>query len=126
MKLKIGTSDALNASELASPNGWIPLEYRFFNRRITGNSVAYFPDLATYIDAYLASDPNTKVFTISQPRYKTTNKLTSAVLTFDQTFFNNYLPALETFDLRFDHSDVYAQLIDVHIFESLTMVMTSV
>jgi hypothetical protein len=106
-------------AELAATNGWVPLEFRYYDRRINNDSVAEFPDLATYLDAYLASDPDTKVFTITQPRYKTTNRPAEATLIFDDVFFKKYLPERKYFSLRFNQTDSYSQTIRVKVSENL-------
>jgi hypothetical protein len=100
-------------------DGWVPLQFKLADRRIHADSVAEFPDLATYVDAYLGSDPNVKVFTISQPRYKTTNRPSTATLTFDETFFNRFLPEKQNFGFRFGQADSYGQIIRVKIAENV-------
>jgi hypothetical protein len=82
-------------------------------------SEANFSDLTTYIEAYLCSDPSVRVFSIAQPRYEKTNRNASAILTFDQTFFNRYLPFNTQYVLTFLPDQSYGQNIRVKISENL-------
>ena len=108
--------------ELASVNDWIPLEFRYYDRLVNGSpssSNAEF-DLATYIEAYLSSDPTVRVFTISQPRYGKTNIPASAVLTFDETFFKRYIKFNTRFTLRFQPAGSWGEKIRVKVSENFT------
>ena len=108
--------------ELASVNDWIPLEFRYYDRLTSGSpssTNAEF-DLATYIEAYLASDPTVRVFTISQPRYAKTDIPSSAILTFDQTFFNRYIKFNTRFTLRFHPAGSWGEKIRVKVSENFT------
>lgn len=108
--------------ELASVNDWIPLEFRYYDRLVNGapsSSNAEF-DLATYIEAYLSSDPTVRVFSISQPRYAKTDIPGSAVLTFDQAFFNRYIKFNTHFTLRFHPAGSWGEKIRVKVSENFT------
>lgn len=108
--------------ELAAVNDWIPLEFRFFDRLVNGipSSENNDFDLATYIEAYLASDPTVKVFAISQPRFEKTDRPASAQLTFDQSFFQRYIGFNTRFTLKFLPDESYGQHIRVKVSENFT------
>lgn len=110
--------------ELASVNGWIPLEFRYFDRPASPASLydgktAHFPDLTTQIEAYLCSDPTVKVFTIEQPRFECTNRNGSATVTFDPDFFANYVPFNTRFSFRVQPDSSYGQKLRVKVTENL-------
>lgn len=108
IKMRIGDNEIAPPAELAPENGWIPLEFR--------SSVA-FPSMATQVDAYLASDYETKVFSVVQP--KISGLPSGATLTFDDTFASTYLPERKTFTFRFGQSDTYGQVLNVKVSENL-------
>lgn len=116
---RIGIESESVSPSLAPVNGWVPLEFRYADRRIKKDSTAEFPDLATYLDAYLASDPDVLVFSVNQPRYKTSNRPATSTLTFDENFFKRFLPERKTFALRFNQMDSYGQTIRVKVSENL-------
>lgn len=110
--------------ELASVNGWIPLEFRYFDRVASPASLydgrtAHFPDLTTQIEAYLCSDPTVRVFTIEQPRYQCTNRNGSATIKFDEDFFRDYVPFNTRFSFRSQPDSSYGQKIRVKVTENL-------
>lgn len=109
-----------NYAELSAINDWVPLEFRYFDRVISSipTSTAEFSDLTTYIEAYLASNPSVRVFSIAQPRYKQSNKNASAVLTFDQAFFNTYMGFNTQYSLQFLPDASYGQRVRVKITEN--------
>ena len=108
--------------ELAAVDDWIPLEFRYFDRVVAGiptsNNGEF--DLATHIEAYLAADPSVKVFSISQPRFAKTDRPASAVLTFDQSFFKNYIKFNTRFTLRFHPAGSWGEKIRVKVSENFT------
>lgn len=123
VRLRITNSNLLYP-ELAAVNDWIPLEFRMFDN--TGStatnysgSTAHFPDLTTTIEAYLASDPTVKVFTIRQPRYLCSNKSASAIITIDNSFVSNFLPVNTNFTIRVSPDSNYGQKLRVKITENL-------
>ena len=103
----IGASS--NHPILGAVNDWVPLEFRYNNN---------FSDLATLISAY-SSATGLLVFTISQPQYGTTDRNSSALLTFDSTFLLTYLPQQTKFTLMFLPTDSYGQVIRVKISENI-------
>lgn len=107
--------------ELAAVNDWIPLEFRYYDRVVNNipTSTANFSDLTTYIEAYLCSNPNQKVFSIAQPRYEKSNRNASALLTFDPVFFAAYLGFNTQYSLLFMPDESYGQRIRVKITENL-------
>lgn len=120
MRLKIVGSTAIYP-DLAPEADWIPLEFRYFDRLTSGipSSTAEFSDLTTYVEAYLCSDPSVKVLTIAQPRYETSNRNASALLTIDPDFFNNYIPFNTKYSLWFKPDESYGQTLRVKITENL-------
>lgn len=123
LQLRIDTATNITHPLLATTNdGWVPLEYRLYNR-VDGNndpiSDANFSDLATRIDAYLASDPDYRVFSLEQPRYKCTDRSSKCTLTFNEDFVQDYLPLGTHFTLRSMPQDSYGQTIKVRITEKL-------
>lgn len=117
VQLRIGNGDPVS-SALATTNGWLPLEFRGFDR-LTENSSANDFDLHTRIEAYLGSDPSVRVFTITQPRYKATNRSASARLQFEPAFFNAYLSAGTLYTLRFAQASSFGSTAYVKMTENL-------
>lgn len=123
MRFRINDANTLYP-ELASVNGWIPLEFRYFDRATSPASLydgktAHFPDLTTQIEAYLCSDPTVRVFTIEQPRYQCTNRNGSATIRFDEDFYKNYVPFNTRFSFRSQPDSSYGQKIRVKVTENL-------
>ena len=97
---------------MGSIDGWVPIEFRYSDN--TDTTQVYFPDKPGYIDAYLCSDPDTKIFSVAQ-----TPDLFQALLKFDQSFFDKFLPPSRYFTLRFNQADCYGQVINVKVSEHL-------
>lgn len=96
--------------ELGADSDWLPLEFRYN---------ANFSDLTTAITAYSGADPNKLVFTITQPRYASSNQNASATITFDPTFFANYLAFNTRYSLMFVPDELYGQTLRVKMTENL-------
>lgn len=107
VRLRFGSGGALHDS-LGAEEGWIPLEYR---------PNVPFPDFATSIEAYLATDPNTKVFTITQPNVN--DKPGLASIEFDQTFFGDFITSDTTMTFQFHQADNYGPKVGVNFSEEL-------
>ena len=101
----------------ATSSGWVPLEYRFTDSESLSNISCTY-DKASFIEAYLASDPDTKVFTIVQPK-DAYGRPSSATLTFEEDFFEEFLPERRTFSFRFGQAGSYGQVIRVKMSENL-------
>jgi hypothetical protein len=110
-----------NHPELAAVEDWIPLEFRYYDRLINGvpTSTAHFSDLTTYIEAYLCSDPNVKVFSVSQPRFEKTNRNASATMTFDPVFFAKYMQVKAKYSVLYLPDESYGQRLRVKMTENL-------
>lgn len=120
MRFKIiGASTYL--PELAAIDDWIPLEFRYYDRLIGGvpTSEANFSDLTTYIEAYLCADPSVRVLSIAQPRHSTSNRNASAVITFDEDFYTQYMGFSIKYSMLFMPDSVYGQKIRVKVTENL-------
>jgi hypothetical protein len=117
---------------------WLPLEFRYYDSgtaasdgSITptppaaGAEAGYepgradFSDLATYIEAYSAANPNQRVFWITSPRFGKTDRAASSTLTFDPTFFATYLPFNTKYSLKVQPDESYGQTIRTKITENL-------
>ena len=110
--------------ELAPDQDWIPLEFRYFDN-IASSSIGYdgktahFPDLTTTIEAYLASDPTVRAFTLISPRFKCTGVNASTRIVFDQSFVNKYLPFNTRFTIRTQPDGGFSQKLRVKVTENL-------
>lgn len=109
VRLRFGTGGTL-PDALGAEDGWIPLEYR--------TNVA-FPNFATQITAYLATDPSTKVFTITQPNVG--GKPGLASIEFDQTFFGDFITSDTLMTFQFHQSDNYGPKVGVNFSEELSI-----
>ena len=120
--LQINAADNL-FPELASVDGWVPLEFRYFDRLAsTGDGkIANFPDTATTIEAYLCSAPTVKVLTVTQPRYQCSSRNSSALMQFDSAFFRKYLKFGTKFIIQVDQDMPTSQRARVSVSESLSI-----
>ncbi len=120
VRFKLNGADS-RFPELGSINDWIPLEFRYFDRKTNEvpSSPAHFSDLTTVIEAYLCTNSTVKVFSIDQPRFECTDRNASARLTFDNAFFSRYLPFLSSYAFKFKPDASYGQKIRVKITETL-------
>jgi hypothetical protein len=110
MRMRLGSGEDLDGS-LGAEDGWIPLDYRPDDSP---------PNYISGFDVYLASNPNMKVFTISQPEGGG-GRPGLATLTFDNTFFNDYIGYLTNITFQFRQADDYGQSVGVNMFEALVI-----
>lgn len=124
IQLKI-TNASSSYPELGAVNDWVPLELRYYDNAtgtaplLTPTSNADFSDLATYIEAYSAANPDQLVFSILSPRFMKTNRTAVSTLTFDPTFFSTYLPFNASYSLKMTPDESYGQHIRVKVTENL-------
>jgi hypothetical protein len=119
-KFRIEGANLLFPELAPDSNDWIPITLKYYDR-IANNvpvSAAEFSDLATYIEGYLGSNPDVKVFHILQPRYETSNRNASATIVLDSAFVSQYLKFGTNFSLMFLPDQSYGQKIRVKITEN--------
>lgn len=119
------TGSSTNYAELGAVNDWVPLELRYYDNatgtppNLTPTSNADFSDLATYIEAYSAANPDQLVFSVLSPRFMKTDRSAVSTLTFDPTFFATYLPFNAAYSVKMTPDESYGQHIRVKITENL-------
>lgn len=123
IRFRLPSASAVLTPELASIDGWLPLEFRYVDRLDVNDdpiSTAEFSDVATRIDAYLASDPTYLVFSLTQPRYLCTNRAQSCIMTLSEDFVSDFLPAGTNFTVQVIPQESYGQRVRVKITENLS------
>ena len=117
LQLKV-TGASTNAMLAGEDNDWVPLEFRY--------SDTAFSDLTVTVVAYLATDPDYEVLTLSQPRYLSSNISASSTIEFSQQFVQDYLPIGTAVSIRALQYNPTGNQVRVKITESVQFVLTDI
>jgi hypothetical protein len=97
---------------LLDSDGWVPLAFEYLN---ADSEPAVFPDKPSTVDIFAASDPNTRIMSVTQAAGQ------ASFLTFDSDFFSEFINSSTLMTIRFHQQSSWAQVINVKISEHLNI-----